>query len=259
MSVTETLSPKRLAGLPVLKIKGKEPKLNLGIYGDSGTGKTQLAASADEVPEMRPVLIIDVEGGTETLRNSYPEVDTVRVQSWQQVQDLYNELYRGKHGYNTVVVDSLTEVQKFSMGEIMREVVEKDAARDPDIPSMREWGKNLEQMRRFVRAFRDLDVHTIFTALVQAEKNERTGITTYTPSLSGKLRQEVAAFLDIVAYYYVKEVQDEDKSTRLTRVLLTRKTDIYIAKDRSNRLPMLVQDPTMRTLFDLMYNPDKKD
>lgn len=256
---TDTLAPGSLAGLKIHRLTGHEPKLNMCIWGDSGTGKTQLAASADGVPQMRPVLMVDVEGGTETLRNSYPDVDVVRVKTWKQVQDLYNELYRGNHIYNTVVIDSLTEVQKFNMMQIMLDVVEKDSSRDPDIPSVREWGKSLEQIRRFVRGFRDLPVHTIFTALSADVKNERTGVTTYSPSLPGKLRGEVAAFLDVVVYYYTKEVVTPptqpggETVTEMKRILLTRKTDTHVAKDRTNKLPQIVMDPTMKTLYELMY------
>jgi hypothetical protein len=223
------------------------------IYGDSGIGKTTLAGSADAVPMMRPVLFVDIEGGTESLRNPYPEVEQVRVKNWNEMQDLYGALYDGKHKYQTVVIDSLTEAQKFSMYEIMHKLAEIRPDQDPDIPSMREWGKNIEQIRKFVRAFRDLPMHTIFTALAKSDKNARTGIATWKPSLSGKLADEVAAFLDIVGYYYIKEVPDEEGGTLQQRMLLTQKTEEFVAKDRSGRLPVVVEKPTMSSLFELMY------
>ena len=221
------------------------------VYGDSGTGKTTLAGSADEVPEMRPVLFVDIEGGTESLRHSYPNVETVRVQNWKQMQDVYNVLHSGEHEYKTVVLDSLTEIQKFNMYNIMHDTIAKRPDLDPDVPSMREWGKNLEQMRRMVRGFRDLDMHTIFTALNMTDKDQKTGITTMQPSLSGKLAKEVAAFLDIVAYYYVKQVGD-GQDAEFLRLLLTQKTDSQVAKDRTGRLPMIIEKPTMSDIFKFM-------
>lgn len=227
--------------------------MNILVYGDSGTGKTTLAGSADEVPEMRPVLFIDVEGGTESLRNSYPDVETVRVQTWKDVQNVYDALLEGDLKYRTVVLDSVTEIQKFNMYNIMSELTQKKPDADPDIAGMREWGKNIEQMRRFVRAYRDLPMHTIFTALDRVEKNQKTGISLHMPSMSGKLAGEVAAFLDIVTYYYVKAIGSGDE-TEYKRLLLTQKTDEYTAKDRSGRLPMVIEYPTMKSLYDLMYN-----
>jgi hypothetical protein len=253
--MTTVLTGRSLAGLPIQPVQSRSPFLNIMVYGDSGTGKTVLAGSADGVPDMRSVLIIDVEGGTESLRAHFPEVDTVRVITWKDMQNVYNELHRGKHEYRTVVLDSLTEIQKFNMYSIMEELVQKkgDASNvDPDVPSMREWGKNLEQIRRMVRGFRDLQMHTIFTALAKEDKDARTGLRSIKPSLSGKMADEVAAFLDIVAYYYVKEIQDGDETVS-KRLLLTRKTSSIVAKDRSSRLPIVVEDPTMTALYKLMF------
>ena len=247
----ETLTTKSFAGLKVVPVAERSPFLNILVYGDSGTGKTTLAGSADAVPEMRPVLVVDVEGGTESLKHSYPEVEVVRVTSWKEMQDVYNALYEGNHGYRTVILDSLTEIQKFNMYSIMNQLTQQYPDRDPDVPSMREWGKNLEQIRKFVRAFRDLEMHTIFTALSKTDKNEKTGVSVTQPSLSGKMAGEVAAFLDVVCYYYVKQIGDDD-DMEFKRLLLSTKTDTIVAKDRTGKLPMVMESPTMASLFAVM-------
>jgi hypothetical protein len=174
------------------------------------------------------------------------------------MQNVYSTLYDGDHPFKTIVLDSLTEIQKFNMYEIMGKVIEEHEERDRDVPSMREWGKNLEQIRRLVRGFRDLEMHTIFTALARNDKNERTGQVTTKPSLSGKMADEVAAFLDIVCYYYVKQI-GPDGEAEFKRLLLTQKTDSQIAKDRSGRLPMVMEYPTMRGIFDLVIGGEVQD
>lgn len=247
----ETITSRTLAGLKVAPVEERSSFYNILIYGDSGTGKTTLAGSADAVPSMRPVLFIDIEGGTESLRHSYPEVDTVRVMTWKDMQNVYNELYEGKSGYKTVVLDSLTEIQKFNMYNIMTDLAQKRPDLDPDVPGMREWGKNLEQIRRMVRGFRDLEMHTIFTALNKTEKDQKTGLTTMKPSLSGKMADEVAAFLDVVVYYYVKQIGDGSEA-EFKRLILTQKTDTQVAKDRTGKLPMVVEDPTMLAIHQYM-------
>jgi hypothetical protein len=197
---------------------------------------------------MAPVLFIDVEGGTFSIRERYPNVEVVRVQTWDQMQKVYDELRRGAGAYRTIVIDSLTEVQKFSMMNIMTGLVKQDPDRDPDIPGMREWGKSIEQIRRFVRAFRDLPCHTIFTALAASEKDAKTGVTRTKPSLPGKLSGEVAGFVDIVAYYYKKTIDGDIK-----RLMLTTGTDQQIAKDRSDRLPPVLEDPSMDSIFKTIF------
>jgi hypothetical protein len=224
--------------------------MNLMVYGDSGVGKTQLAGSADEVPDLRPVLVLDFEGGTETLVRTYPDIDMIRIETWEQMQKVYDDLYKGSHGYSTVILDSLTEIQKFNMYTVMEKLLEAHPDRDIDVPSMREWGKNLEQMRKFVRAFRDLPMNTVFTALKKEDRNDTTGRVTTKPSLSGKMGDEVAGFLDVVLYYYIKNTRVDGNNLQ-QRLLLTAKTESIIAKDRTGALPTIVQEPTMQKLYEL--------
>ncbi len=184
---------------------------------------------------MCPVLILDIEGGLLSIKHRFPNVDVIRITSWRDMAQVYNELYDGKHGYRTVGLDSLTEIQKLGMYGIMTELLKEEKDRDPDIPSVREWGKNIEQTRKLVRAFRDLPMNVIFTALEMQDRNARTGLTTTKPSMSGKLSSEVAGFLDEVLYMYVKNVDGAQQ-----RLLLTRKTEDKVAKDRSDNLPMVM-------------------
>lgn len=246
---TATLTATTLGGLEIIPVQKRTSFMNMLIYGDSGVGKTHLAGSADAVPELRPVLMIDFEGGTESLVRHYPDVQQVRVETWKQMQAVYDDLHRSKHDFQTVILDSLTEIQKFNMYGIMEELVTKRPDLDQDVPSVREWGKNLEQMRKFVRGFRDLKMNTIFTALKKEDRNEKTGMVTTLPSLSGKLSGEVAAFLDIVGYYYVKRVgSGEDAVDK--RLLLTKKTETVVAKDRTSTLPMIMEDLDMKMMYE---------
>lgn len=246
MTKTEVLTNKTLGGLKVQPAGERPQVLNMLVYGDPGVGKTVLAGSASQVEAMSPVLFIDVEGGTMSLRNRYPDVEVVRVSSWSDMTSLYNDI-ANTDSYKTIVLDSLTEIQKFSMYNIMRDLVAGDPDRDPDVPGIREWGKNSEQIRRFVRAFRDLSVNTIFTALSATDKDQKTGATLSRPYLSGKLASEVAGFLDIVCYMYVRVVEGD-----VRRLMLTSGTDSCVAKDRSDSLPPILEEPDMKTIHNIV-------
>lgn len=243
-----------IAGLPISKVTETPVLFNLLIYGESGSGKTTLAGSADGVPEMRKVLFLDIEGGTLSLRSRYPNVESVRIKSWDDMQRVYDELYRTDHGFNTIVLDSLTEIQKMSMDAIMRRLVEQHEERDADVPGIREWNINIEQTRKFVRLFRDLPVNTIFTALSKLDKNPRNGAVRTKPYLSGKVADEVAGFLDIVAYLYTKEVDGSQK-----RMLLCGATQDNVAKDRTDRLDQVIMEPTMATIWNAVKGITNND
>jgi hypothetical protein len=254
IEVPDVLTGRSLGGLQIMHVDEQMPNINMLVYGPPGVGKTVLAGSASDVEEMSPVLLIDVEGGSFSLRAQYPQVEVVRIQSWSDMIKLYNDLYDGVHPYKTLILDSLTEIQKFSMLQIMKELIAREADRDPDVPGMREWGKNIEQIRRLVRAFRDLPYNVIMTALVVEDKDARSGVLHKKPSLSGKLSAEVAGFLDIVTYYYTKMVAVEGGDPEKHRLLLTQQTEDTIAKDRSDRLPMVIVDPTMRTIYNHIFS-----
>jgi hypothetical protein len=252
----KVLTPANLGKLEVSTVAETSTFINVILYGDSGVGKTRLAGTASLVPEMSPVLFLDIEGGVKSLAHLYRDVHVIRIKTFDELQMAYNELFDGGHPYKTVVVDSLTEVQKFGMYHIMKNAVAADGNRDPDLPGIGEWGKNTNQVEKFVRAFRDLPLNTIFTALKMEDRNPRTGVTTTLPSLSGKLARNVSALVDVVGFFYVKKMPGEDEYFRL---LLTQKTEEIVAKDRSDNLPAVVVDPTMQKLYDYITHKIPRD
>lgn len=247
--MTEVLTKNSLGGLTVTSVSEVPPFINMLVYGDPGVGKTVLAGSASEVEALSPVIYVDVEGGTLSLRERYPDVHVVRVKSFNDFGKLFEELRRGQHGYKTVVLDSITEIQKFGMYEVMKRALDNDPDRDPDLPGIGEWGKNTEQMRRTIRAFRDLPMNTIFLGLAATDQDKKGNRLTK-PALSAKLASEVAGFLDVVCYMYKKTDKDTDEVKRL---LLTDGTDEYIAKDRTDKLPPILEAPTMKTIHQIMF------
>lgn len=250
------LSMESLGGLAISRPQEAIKYLNLMIYGDSGAGKTLLAGTAAFVEELSPVLFVDVEGGTLTLSHfdDTADIDVVRVENWKQMQKVYDELYTGKHPYKTVVIDSLTEMQKMAMSSVLGAGDKKSIEAVGNLPEFKEWHINTEQMRRLVRAFRDLPINTIFTCLAMDQPDpRRESVIRKTPALTKKLAAEIPAFFDILFYLYVKETKDGN-----LRLMQTDKSDRVVAKCRVQGVPNLVQNPTMETLYDMLIrNPAK--
>ena len=244
---------KNIADLPIRTVKDTVRKINFMVYGESGSGKTRLLGSSVLVPELLPMLLIDVEGGTLTLSTTYPEVECVRVTNWQDLKKIQDRLKNSDHGYKTIGVDSLTETQKLGMEYTMRQ--QHGDTNDLAVPEIKEWNINVEQVRSFVRFLRDLEgVNCLFTALVRVDTDKRTGLSRKKPSLNGKVADEVSGFLDVVTYLGVEDVDGKS-----TRILQTGNTPGTIAKDRSNRLDLLMADPTMADIYYRIITKEEND
>jgi hypothetical protein len=241
-------------------------RVNIILYGDSGAGKTSLAGSAQECEATSPVLFIDVDSGTSTLQGK--EIDVVRPRTWHDIQKIYEHLRDENVYYKAVIIDSLSEMQKkFSMGTILGEIKEggdsyNDLGSTP-VPTRQDWMKTGDQMRKLIRAFRDLAylededrrLHVIMIALEKSDEKRKV----ICPQLPGTLGNECGAFVDILARLSKQNIEEEDEATGETttvthRILLTEdyinELDIrHMAKDRSGKIGTL-WDPTMADIIE---------
>jgi hypothetical protein len=238
--------------------------LNIILYGASGAGKTALAGSAQECEATSPVLFIDVDSGTATLQGK--DIDIVRPRSWKDIQKIYEFLLTENTHYKAVIIDSLSEMQKkFSMGTILGEIKDggdsyNDLGSTP-VPTRQDWMKTGDQMRKLIRAFRDLAyneredgrVHVIMIALEKSDEKRKM----VCPSLPGTLGTDCGAFVDVLARLSRSAVDEEDEegnTVSVTHRILLTDTYVdedgisYLAKDRSSKLDV-IWDPTMEDIM----------
>ena len=274
--------PPRIPGaaFTIRRSKKKHRYYNGLIYGEYGVGKSTLAAQASQVDEMRDVLYCNIESGDSSVEHM--DLDFVDITSYRQFARVHEFLRRhcmardayaeGAPGakeellklerlfkqdpditepvlYRTVILDTLTEVQKYCMYQLLGITVGEFALdMEPDNPQFAEWGRSAEMIRLLVRSFRDLPINVIFVAAKQSEQDERKRYH-YKPALPGKLADEVQGFLDFVGYYVAAPATEGGEIQR--RLFLT-PGQTYQAK---NRFPdfkaTFLDNPSMRDIANL--------
>lgn len=243
--------------LEVLPPDQSVPFQNDLFYGDPGAGKTHLLGTVVDHPELFPMLLADIDGGAMTLRN-VPKgtIDVKQVRKMPDLEEIHkllllenvSEQYPDGY-YKSFGLDSVTELQKLDMKAVMQEQFEKKPeTTDKLVPSQREWGKSNERVRMVIRAFRDLPLHFFATALLSQVIDDRTGSTTFYPSLPGKLRGEIPGFFDIVGYLRAVEERSGDE-VNIVRILQLAKTEKIVAKDRTSSLGSLIREPSLADMW----------
>lgn len=235
--------------MQILKTSNLEKQfIKMLVYGPPGSGKTTLGGSA----ALRvKTLIISAESGLLSLQNlkdesgNTPDIDYTQIKSFADMEAAFHFLKNEKHSYQAVVIDSLTEIQRACRDAIL-ETAKKDAM------EIRDWGQLANKIERMVRAFRDLPMHLIVTALEDAETDKLTGEVKIWPALQGSVQKQLPAYFDLVLYAHSKEV-GEGVDRKTVHGVLTQNSGKYVAKDRSGKLPKVVESPSFGKLVDLIY------
>lgn len=235
-------------------------KMNILIYGDPGVGKTHLAGTAQDVPDMADVHVFNIDGGIMTLA-SRGDIHATDIHS---VNDLEQELFKiankdPKYAKTkTVVIDNITELQTLSLESIaMREYgnrIKKNKAYSIDEVYLEDYGVSGKQLARVLRGFRDLPVHVIYIAHRKDKMRPGTNVLDESkPNLTDKLCTAVMGYMDFVWYLYTADETIGDENTGFRsethRYLLTQPMNNYAAKTRGSefakRIGPIIRDPNM--------------
>lgn len=197
-----------------MEIKTYDPQdhyIKALIYGPSGAGKTRFAGTA------KNAIFASAEGGLLSIADYKPQYKDVKAVS--DLVELYTFLKKGDHKFDTVIIDSISEVN-----EIIKLEIEKKNGRSMQL---QDWGDLGKKIRDIFRKFRDLPMHVVFIAqeqyITDAERIEKV-----VPSLNGKSASDIAYFMDVVGYAHVDADGKEWIETSANRR--------YLTKDRSGKI-----------------------
>lgn len=282
-SKSSVKTPEPEAAKPAFKIESvtREARyLKFMVYGDFGSGKTYLMASAVDIPKMNDILLIDAESGDLTLDSDdydFDKVSRVSVTSFSQLSKVYDylkihcelrddpsdeaikkllyyeEALRGESvkgepkRYRTVIVDSLSEVEAYCMNQLLG--IQDDTKLDEEAASA-EWSEYKKQnsmILRLVRNFRNLPMHVLMSCSRQYVQNENKRFI-YSPGLTGKLGSKVQGFMDLVGFLVLQKPESEE--SEMKRKLYVHPVGNFDAKCRfSSYRKSYFDSPTMGTIL----------
>lgn len=184
-------------------------KVKALIYWASWSWKTRFAWTA-----LKPVFA-SAEWGLLSVADknvAYGEIKTL-----DDLRKFLKYLQTEKHSFETVVIDSISEIN-----DIIKADIEFRTGRPMQL---QDWWALSKTIEKILRSFRDLPMHVLFVAQEMSDKDEDV-VTKIIPSLSGKSATKIAYFMDVVGYITI------DKNWE--RHIVTGSNSKYLTKDRSN-------------------------
>ena len=246
-------------------------KLSLLVHADSKVGKSTLAATAP-----LPIVALDAEGGwsfmhhSDTLTQMYGrplritqwdpcsgppprydgtwEICVAIIQSWQALQCSYDWLVQGQHDFKTLVVDSITEIQR----RCKMNIVAPTQAME-----FQHWGSLLTLMDTVIRGFRDLKDNvynpievTVFIAETRIQDGK------WRPYMQGQITTALPYWMDVVGFLYVEQLLDANgQPTMKVRKLLVTPHPLYEAGERvQGVLGDVIAQPNITQMINTIYS-----
>jgi AAA domain len=173
----------------------------------------------------------------------------------QYVQKWLAEQIPTPKRYRTLLIDSLSELDKYLMYQLLGiKVGVQRLDTETQNPEWAEWGRNAEMLRLLIRSMRDLPMNVIFVCSANQQEDERKR-QIFRPNLPGKLGGEVQGFMDCVGYL----IAYPGEQGLIQRRLYITPGQTYDAKNRFVGFKdTYLQDPTMNVIWDLVmryYKP----
>lgn len=237
--------------------------ISMLVHGSAKSGKSTFGATSP-----KPLLLIDIEGGSRFLdikpvrwdpaRNAPPEPDgswdtaVVTVRSYDDALKAYEWLRAGKHPFESIVVDSISELQQ----KLVDLVTNRDQAK------LQDWGDILRKYLGFLRDMRDLTEHPTkpvqSVVLIAMSVDDQGGKKQ--PFAQGQSKVMMPYLFDILGAMHVDTWTDETGGQQFVHRLLIGPNNIYATGERvGGRVGAYLDNPTVDKVLDSIFGPKPEE
>lgn len=196
------------------------------LHGDSGAGKTTLAATAPQsafLDSNQGLISIAERPGLEHVHSE----DVFAIADLDRAYDNFTGTgekdWRKK--YKTLVFDHWDDIQGIVLDELAEKALAKDSDREADQIEQREYGIMYNKLARYLRKFKRVPIHKIL--ICSSKEDFNTG--QMRPNLIGQMKDRLPYFVDHTFYLRVGK--------KGVRYLHLDATDEFYAKTRAWWLP----------------------
>lgn len=230
------------------------------VYGDSGTGKTHLAAT---IGELGYTLIVDADKGSRTvqmapdLKQYWNNIEVVDFQNFADLDALYQAVLKNdpahwskligteiKRKFDWVVLDTWTEMQWIMLQKLRaNEGLSGSSLNFRKNLQIQHWGAMTDLNKLAIESFKGCgNINLVFIMQESVVQDAITGSTVKGPAIHGKLVKEMPAYFEVVAHTYV-DISGKWHATTLPKQGWPAKTRLGVGQD--------LTQPTARELFSI--------
>lgn len=221
----------------------KSDRLSILVYGQSGSGKTSVAATLPG-----KVLIVNAENGLLSISSGKEMAvyditvdkdgkELGREWRFEKLLHLLKEVLPGMtEKFDWLVFDSLTEISQNVAEALKKKYPDKS-------DSLKLWGEYNDLMVAFIKQLRDYRPFNILLLALDSIDKDDTGKRFTGVDINGKVSSRVPALLDEV--FYLKDFEGADG--KKVKKLITSTYQNITAKDRSGKLDQF-EDPNLSNI-----------